>query len=126
MVQTLENLNIKPIFCSIRHPQSNPTERVMRELGRLFRTLCSESHTRWAKNLPQIEYCLNITTHSSTGFSPYELHFGQKPRDQVQRLISFPEIKDLTHDEKIVIARRELKRNFEKLELLESSSKLMI
>ena len=31
--------DIRVIFSSVRHPQSNPTERVMRELGRLFRTL---------------------------------------------------------------------------------------
>ena len=34
----LEKEGIKVIFSSIRHPQSNPTERVMREIGRLFRT----------------------------------------------------------------------------------------
>ena len=31
---------IQPILSSIRHPQSNPSERIMRELSRLFRTYC--------------------------------------------------------------------------------------
>lgn len=37
--------NIKVLYSSIRHSlsQSNPTKRVMRELGRVFRTLCAES-----------------------------------------------------------------------------------
>jgi hypothetical protein len=30
---------------SIRHPQSNPTERVMKELSRLFRIYCAEFHS---------------------------------------------------------------------------------
>lgn len=36
---------ITVVYSSIRHPKSNPVERVMRELGRMFRTLCSEKHT---------------------------------------------------------------------------------
>lgn len=43
---------IRTSFCSIRHPQSNPTERVMRELGRMFRLFCSAKHTSWAKFVP--------------------------------------------------------------------------
>ncbi|XP_033209070.1 uncharacterized protein LOC117167931 [Belonocnema kinseyi] len=79
--RALQEVGIQPVFCSIGHPQSNPTERVMREIGRLFRTLCSESHTRWEKHLPKMECYLNVTTHSSTGFSSYELHSGVKPHD---------------------------------------------
>lgn len=64
----------------------------MKELGRLFRTLCSDFHTRWAKHLPEIEYYLNTTTHSSTGYSFYELHFGTKPQNQIQKLIQFAKL----------------------------------
>lgn len=34
-------------FFSVRHPQSNPVERIMRELGRFFRIFCAE-HAKWA------------------------------------------------------------------------------
>lgn len=37
----LNEAGIRTGFCSVRHPQSNPTERIMRELGRMFRMLCS-------------------------------------------------------------------------------------
>lgn len=45
----LRKEGIKVIFSSVRHPQGNPVERVMRELGRLFRTLCADKHTRWVR-----------------------------------------------------------------------------
>ena len=44
----LQELGIKSLMSSIRHPQSNPAERTMRELGRLFRTYCHENHKLWA------------------------------------------------------------------------------
>jgi hypothetical protein len=44
---TLRSWGIRPTFSTIRHPQSNPTERVMKELSRLFRTYCSRSHAGW-------------------------------------------------------------------------------
>ena len=82
--EALRRVGIWPVHCSIRHPQSNPKEEVMRESVHLFRTHCSDAHTRWAKHLREIEYFMNITTHSSTGFSPQELHFGFKPHDQIR------------------------------------------
>lgn len=109
---TLNNAGIKTSFSSIRHPQSNPTERVMRELGRLFRTLCSEQHTKWGTYISQIQDLLNITTHFSTGYTPLELHFGKKPIDKIQKLISFPNSRECTHETKIIIAKERLAKNF--------------
>ena len=54
----LRELGIRIIFSSVRYSKSNPSERVMGELGRLFRTLCSDSHTGWAKHLADIELFL--------------------------------------------------------------------
>lgn len=79
----LAELRIKPRFCSIRHPQSNPTDRIMKELGRFFRVFCAEAHNTWAKYVLRIERLLNITTHPSTGFTPFELHFGKRPQDEL-------------------------------------------
>ena len=110
----LRELGIRVIFSSVRHPQSNPAERVMRELGRLFRTLCSDSHTRWAKHLADIEFFFNITSHHSTGFCQFELHFGKKPKDQIMDLIIFPKNKDISHEAKIFLARDRILPNFEK------------
>ena len=109
----LESQNIEVCFSAIRHPQSNPTERVMRELGRLFRTFCSDTHTRWAKHLTQIEKIINITIHTSTGFTPWELHFGKPPINAIQTIVDFPIIHDITHAQKVDLAKRNIQIHFD-------------
>lgn len=112
--ERLRQEGIKAIFSSIRHPQSNPVERVMRELGRLFRTLCADRHTRWAKCISDIEFFFNITMHLSTGFSPCELHIGRKPTDRILDILRFPESIQPSGDMKIMIARDRLTKSFER------------
>ena len=63
-------------FLPIRHPKSNPSERVTRELSKFFRIYCHENHKKWSELLPYIEGWLNKTVASSTGFTPLELMFG--------------------------------------------------
>lgn len=109
----LRREGIDCVFSTVRHPQSNPVERVMRELGRLFRTLCADKHTRWARCVADIEFFLNVTTHLSTGYSPCELHFGKGPTDRILQIINFPECGDQTKDIKIMLARSRMRKNFE-------------
>lgn len=109
---TLEKWGIRPIFSSIRHPKSNPAERIMKELGRLFRTLCHDQHTRWAKLIPKMEELLNVTVHSGTGFIPHELHFGTRPEDAISRAVKFPAGTVTEHNTKLLLARNRLNREF--------------
>lgn len=69
----LTELCVSVTTTSVYYPQSNPAERVMRELGRLFRTYCHESHSEWPRYVQYIEWVLNHTTHEATGFTPQEL-----------------------------------------------------
>ena len=87
---TLRENNIKPIHSSIRHPESNPSERVMRELGRLFRAFCHDKHTSWANMVKQVEWWLCTVTHDSTGFTPNQLHYGVPPDRGIGKVIPFP------------------------------------
>ena len=64
-----------PPFTSIRHPASNPVERVMKEIGRLLRTYCHKSHPGWYKYLPEVNVFLNLVEHESTGHSAKEIIF---------------------------------------------------
>lgn len=65
--------NIKHITISKYNPKSNPSERIMRELGRLFRTYCSEQHSSWANHVKEFQEILNQLPHFSTGLSPLEI-----------------------------------------------------
>ena len=76
----------------------------MRELGRLFRTLWSDSHARWAKHIAEVECLLNVTTYCSTGFSPFELHFGLKPSGQFKKIM----IDEISHDAKLILAKENI------------------
>lgn len=83
----LEGLGIRCIYSSIRYPQGNLSERVMREIGRMFRTYNHEKHFGWYDNLKFIEKCFNSVTHSSTAFTPWEIQYGRRPvREIVQEL----------------------------------------
>ncbi|KAF4523986.1 hypothetical protein B566_EDAN013828 [Ephemera danica] len=75
-------------FTSKYNPQGNPCERVMRELGRLFRSYCNDCHTKWADSLPTIQFLLNVTTRSSTDMTPFELQFGDLVYIKIHKLSS--------------------------------------
>ena len=72
------------------HPQSNQAERVMREIGRIFRAYCHAKHTEWPSYVKKVEEWLNCTTHESTGFTPYELIRGTRPPRILEQLFEYP------------------------------------
>ncbi|KAF4525451.1 hypothetical protein B566_EDAN016239 [Ephemera danica] len=88
--RTLTNENITVKYTSGYHPGSNPSERVMRELGRIFRAYCNHKHTLWCSLVPKIMEWINVTTHASTGVTPYELQHGRKLTREIASCIKFP------------------------------------
>jgi hypothetical protein len=76
----------KLTFSTVRHPQSNPTERVMRELRQLFQTYCQNAHANWTKVLSKIELLFNVTPHISTGYSSYEILLGKNSTNRLSKL----------------------------------------
>jgi hypothetical protein len=85
----MDQLGIGLSFTSVRHPQANPVERYMRELGRLGRTYCSTEHTGWCKFMPKFEYWLNSSVHSTTNQIPAELQQQVLP-EAILDVVSFP------------------------------------
>ena len=76
--RNLESLDVQVRYTTVRHPQSNPSERCMKEISKFFRIYCSDNHRKWAELIPHIESWLNNTVASATGITPAELMFGGK------------------------------------------------
>lgn len=96
------------------NPQSNPVERVMRELGRIIRAYAHERQTRWARIIPRAERIINITKHRSTGQKPVELHEQLTlPRYIEPNLIPRRVNNNKSLEEKIEHARRALQTRLE-------------
>lgn len=101
----LSALGIPPTMTTVYHPQSNPAERVMRELGRLFRTYCHENHTDWPRYVNYIEWVLNNTTHEATGHTPQELFLAVERYNPFSAVVSFPLRIPLEEKTKLIMAR---------------------
>lgn len=71
---------VRVIYTTVRNPRPNTTERVNKELGRLFRTYCRTNHKGWVDLLPKLEILYNNTYHESTGFTPCEILYSEPTR----------------------------------------------
>jgi hypothetical protein len=71
----LQQQEVEIRFTPIRHPESNPSERCMRELSKFCRIYCNENHRKWAELLPHIENWMNNSVCSSTGYTARELMY---------------------------------------------------
>ena len=64
-------------YSPVRHPESNPVERVMREIGKYCKIYCHTTQNKWPVLIPKIESWLNTTISGSIGFTPVELMFNE-------------------------------------------------
>lgn len=95
-------------YTSVYHPQSNPVERVMRELGRIFRTYCNEKHTTWPDYVKLAENWINNNRHESTRYTPTELMFGERTERMFEKWLQFPTREVLDKQQVIKMAKRNL------------------
>jgi len=76
-----ERLGIQARFSAPYHPVSHGRiERANRTILEMLRKFCYERPTFWNVKLPYLLYALREVPCSSSGFRPFELAFGRKPR----------------------------------------------
>lgn len=85
--QGLQQLGITPKYTAIRNPCTNIAERWNRQLGNLFRIFVRERHTKWATYIKLIESCLNEIYQDTIEVTPFEAHFGIKPKRQWEKFL---------------------------------------
>ena len=83
---TMQKQDAEVRFSAIRHPQSNPSERCMREISKICRIYCHSNHRKWAEVIPYIENCLNNTVANATLYTPVELLFGTERNNLFQKI----------------------------------------
>ncbi|KAK9708177.1 hypothetical protein QE152_g27400 [Popillia japonica] len=71
--QYFKDRDIKTYYTSIRHPQMNLSERIIKEIIKYMRILLQDNHQLWARNLPKVEYILNNTPSTIHERSPIEI-----------------------------------------------------
>jgi hypothetical protein len=85
--KALSELDIQVRYSPIRHPESNPTERIMRELSKYFRIYCHETHKKWSELVPYIGNWLNSSVSDTTGHAPIELLSAESRPDIFRKLL---------------------------------------
>jgi hypothetical protein len=85
--QELSELHVTVRYSPIRHPESNPVERVMRETGKYCKTYCHTTQKKWPELIHKIEFRLNTTISGSTSFTPVELMFNDIRPDIFSRVL---------------------------------------
>jgi hypothetical protein len=83
----LKKHGVETRFTLIRHPESNPSERYMRELSKFCRIYCHDNHKKWAELLPHIENWINNTVASATEYTPTELMYGSERRNVLSKVM---------------------------------------
>jgi hypothetical protein len=84
---TMQKHDVEVRYSAIRHPQSNPSERCMREISKFCRIYCHSDHRKWAELIPHIGNWLNNTVESATLYTPVELLFGAERNNLFQKCL---------------------------------------
>lgn len=81
MQEIWSQLGVKHLHTVVFHPQTNGLcERFNKTLKMLLRRFATEDLRGWPKLLEPVLFAVREVSQASTGYSPFELLFGRRPR----------------------------------------------
>ena len=110
-----ELYGVQKLRTSPYHAQTNgQVERMNQTIIRMIGKLEEDRKACWSEHLPELLLAYNATRSAVTGYSPYYLLFGRRPRIPVDYL--FPTLRDSPHQTKmevsVVAMQKRLKEAF--------------
>ena len=85
--QTFHKLGVKHITSSAYHPQSQGClERFHKTLKSTLTKFCLENNKDWDEGIQVALYAIRCASQESLGYSPFELMFGRKARENLRVL----------------------------------------
>ena len=110
-----ELYGVQKLRTSPYHAQTNgQVERMNQMIIRMIGKLEEDRKAHWSEHLPELLMAYNATRSAVTGYSPYYLLFGRRPRIPVDYL--FPTLHDSPHQTKmevsVVAMQKRLKEAF--------------
>ena len=110
-----ELYGVQKLRTSPYHAQTNgQVERMNQMIIRMIGKLEEDRKACWSEHLPELLLAYNATCSTVTGYSPYYLLFGRRPRIPVDYL--FPTLRDSPHQTKmevsVVAMQKRLKEAF--------------
>ena len=98
-----ELYGVQKLRTSPYHAQTNgQVERMNQMIIRMISKLEEDRKACWSEHLPELLLAYNATRSAVTGYSPYYLLFGRRPRIPVDYL--FPTLRDSSHQTKIEVS----------------------
>ena len=98
-----ELYGVQKLRTSPYHAQTNgQVERMNQTIIRMIGKLEEDKKACWSEHLPELLMAYNATRSAVTGYSPYYLLFGRRPRIPVDYL--FPTLRDSPHQTKMEVS----------------------
>ena len=74
-------LGAKLLMSTAFHPQTDRvSECAIRTMAQVLRAMVQPNQYDWTEKIPMVEYALNSSISSSTGFAPFKLNYGHMPK----------------------------------------------
>jgi hypothetical protein len=98
-----EKLDNKQLRTTAYHPECDgQSERFIRTFKSMMKPYVDENQTNWDHSLNELTFAYNTSVHATTGFTPYELVFGQLPRVPLDLIFRLPVEENVSPNDSLI------------------------